>query len=325
MQSESARQRPEIKTFLGARVEELRRLAPKALRTAGAESIHHARVATRRLKSALDLLEPVVPEDARADFAQVLKRLRRALGPLRDNDVMAQHLAEYQKQPTHSSPAQWFLASLNAERKELHRKAQRKAPISTVLKGLGTWWAMEEELDEAAQAAPNLVKHLVSRQLASFVERADRLARLRLEDSSQQHEDVHAVRIDGKRLRYTLELAIPAGFELPASVFRTFKKLQDALGLWHDYVVLGEELMRRALDREVTLHDPHLYGQVLALANRCWRDSESKLNQFSRLWSKTGPIVQSEIIRCLKLQPARTRTVHALASVDGAENTAVAS
>jgi CHAD domain-containing protein len=119
-------------------------------------------------------------------------------------------------------------------------------------------------------------------------------------DRAQAHEDVHALRIDGKLLRYTLELALPIGFHIPPTLFRVFKRLQDALGLWHDYVVLGEQCLRTAMDQQLSLHDPRLYGQVLALAQRCWRDSEMQLDRFCRLWNRSGASVQAEIMAALK-------------------------
>jgi hypothetical protein len=54
-------------------------------------------VTTRRLKAAIDLIEPLLLEDSRRSFARVLRRLRRVLGPIRDVDVMLMHLEEYRK------------------------------------------------------------------------------------------------------------------------------------------------------------------------------------------------------------------------------------
>ncbi len=292
---------PNLATFLDSWVEELRRLAPKALRASDSTAIHHARVTTRRLKAAVDLLQPILPQETLEDFAGVLKKLRRALGPLRDSQVMAGHLESYKRSAKLAPAADWFLKLLETRRKELERKAARKAPVNEVLKDLGAWWAMEQELRGAAQASGSLVKRIVPKRLESFVQRANHLAELRTTDPSQQHDDVHALRIDGKVLRYTMEMAVPAGFDIPAPLFKAFKKLQEALGLWHDYVVLGEEVLRAALDTELPLHDPSLYGDVLMLANRCWRDSETQLNKFAKLWKSGGGEIQAEILKHLDL------------------------
>ena len=72
------------------------------------------------------------------------------------------------------------------------------------------------------------------------------MSRYRAGGASQQHgkgPDVHELRIAGKLLRYTLELAEPLGYQLSPSVLKSFKQLQEALGLWHDDVVLGERAL----------------------------------------------------------------------------------
>ena len=48
----------------------LRQQVPAALKDFDADGIHDARVATRRLKAALDLLEPVLSKGGRKPFAR---------------------------------------------------------------------------------------------------------------------------------------------------------------------------------------------------------------------------------------------------------------
>src|SRR5204863_7520348 len=47
-------------------------------------------------------------------------------------------------------------------------------------------------------------------------------------------------------LPISLELSVPAGYVISGSVLKSFKKLQDALGAWHDYIVLGEVTLQDA-------------------------------------------------------------------------------
>src|SRR4051812_26428693 len=80
--------------YIDELVDALRTLIPKAFKEWDIEAVHQARVSTRRLKAALDLLEPVLSAQQRKPFGQVLKKLRRQLGPLRDLDVMLDHLKD---------------------------------------------------------------------------------------------------------------------------------------------------------------------------------------------------------------------------------------
>src|SRR6185312_16160926 len=72
--------------YLDELVEDLHKNVNKALRAFDADAIHDARVATRRLKAAMGLLESVISSEHRKPFGKVLKKLRRRLGPLRDLD-----------------------------------------------------------------------------------------------------------------------------------------------------------------------------------------------------------------------------------------------
>src|SRR5687767_13460018 len=77
---------PALAQSLDQRVEDLRGLVRRALRSWETDAVHHARVTTRRLKAAIDLLQPLLPEEPRRAFGKALRKLRRALGPLRDLD-----------------------------------------------------------------------------------------------------------------------------------------------------------------------------------------------------------------------------------------------
>src|ERR1700678_3466026 len=81
-------------TYLDGLVEDLRGLIPKAVKQQDEAAVHHARVSTRRLKAALELMEPALSGKCRKPFAAVTKKLRRQLGPLRDLDVMIERLGE---------------------------------------------------------------------------------------------------------------------------------------------------------------------------------------------------------------------------------------
>jgi inorganic triphosphatase YgiF len=71
---------------------DLRGLLDAALRRGEIEAIHDARVATRRIKAALDVLEPALGRSAIKHLRKATRRLRRTLGPLRDSDVMLAQL-----------------------------------------------------------------------------------------------------------------------------------------------------------------------------------------------------------------------------------------
>src|ERR1700677_3092632 len=93
--------------YIDELVEELRGHVPKAMKHWDPGAIHQSRVATRRLKAALDLLRPVLSDEHLKPFSNVSRKLRRRLGPMRDLDVMIGHLGDLKSKP-HAQAIQWL-------------------------------------------------------------------------------------------------------------------------------------------------------------------------------------------------------------------------
>src|SRR5207237_1802689 len=137
-----------------------------------------------------------------------------------------------------------------------------------VLTKLGAWWGLREEVAEAGEAVDSLLADSLHQQLDAFATQAGRLMAgdrrtAGADGEAGPRQDPHQLRIAGKGLRYTLEMAAAQGHKLPAAVIRHFKKMQEALGLWHDYVVLTERAMAVSLDELLPHHDAAMQQKVL--------------------------------------------------------------
>lgn len=291
--------------YLDELVDRLRDLAPLAIREGDINAIHQARVTTRRLKAAIDLFDPVIADDQKAGPLRLLKRLRRRLGPLRDADVMVGHLQYLQTTKRWARPAGWVADRLRRRRDEAFKKAQDKVDVPDLLGRLGQWWGVREQIREAlGEPVELMLRDSLLDQLHDFERAADRLiAGPAAEAGPTDKQDPHELRIAGKALRYTLELAKADGHDMPRSVLRQFKSLQEALGLWHDYVVLGQEAMRTDLEAELALHDSALHREVLNLAVETARRADAKLQQFGRLWQSSGQGIR-QVVESLFSLPA---------------------
>jgi CHAD domain-containing protein len=185
--------------------------------------------------------------------------------------------------------AEWVSRRLDEQRATLRRDAARKLTPRKALARLGAWEDLEREVHEAQPGAGPLLARVAPEQVRAFAARADRLASApAAAPTDAAPDDVHELRVAGKLLRYTLELAEPLGHAVPNSVAKEFKALQEALGLWHDYVVLAEQMLAQALEAGLASHHPELFGQVMELARACWRRSEKHLDQFKALWAQRG-------------------------------------
>jgi len=191
---------------------------------------------------------------------------------------------------------------LHERRAELRRDAARTLTPRKALARLEAWVDLEHEVRDAQSTAGPLLARVAPAQVRTFATRADRVAAGggaapagHADPSDPSPDDVHELRVAGKLLRYTLELAEPLGHEVPRSVAKEFKALQDALGLWHDYVVLTEESLRLAIDAHLASRHPGLFGEVQELARVCWKRSERHLDQFRKLWNERGAALAGHV------------------------------
>jgi CHAD domain-containing protein len=274
-------------------VDELRLNVPKALKEWDQEAIHAARVATRRLKAGLDLMKPVLSGEQTKPFGRVLRKLRRRLGPLRDLDVMIGHLEALAVRNRTQRPAiAWLLERLQKSRIEAREESKKHSSPGHVLARLGTWWGVREEVAAAREAIDSLIAEQLHLQLDSFAERADRLVAASKPVEAAKVDavldDPHQLRIAGKALRYTLEMAEIEGHDLPKKIMKAFKQMQESLGLWHDYVVLSERVMQVSLEALLPHHDAPLQARMLDLAKNLLNRSTKNLTEFATLWSSRG-------------------------------------
>jgi len=84
--------------IVSVRADELTENAQGVLDTGDIERVHDMRVATRRLRAALEIFEPCFPAQAYEETLRQVKRLADALGERRDRDVAIVTLAAFNEQ-----------------------------------------------------------------------------------------------------------------------------------------------------------------------------------------------------------------------------------
>ena len=198
-------------------------------------AVHHARVATRRLREAL----PLVASGAAArKVSRVAKRLTRALGPVRQLDVELLTLAEIERGRDVPRRAVECLAEVVAdERRALHAELVReidRVDVDTVRRRAA---AAARRCDSDRTQRGRAERIARSRQRAA--RRADRLrAAIDVAAGMYVPERLHQVRIAVKKLRYTLEVVRELSGSRALATIRTLKRIQDLLGRLHDLEVL---------------------------------------------------------------------------------------
>jgi CHAD domain-containing protein len=105
------------------RHEEMMSFAQVALEGRDIEGVHDMRVASRRLRAALELFEDVFPRNELRPMLRQVKRLADALGEVRDRDVLLARV-EAERQ-THPPSQRLALEDLEADLREQRDLARR--------------------------------------------------------------------------------------------------------------------------------------------------------------------------------------------------------
>ncbi|WP_246257277.1 CHAD domain-containing protein [Amycolatopsis anabasis] len=239
-------------THVRARLDALARtlLAHEAGTRSGVdpEDLHQMRVAVRRMRSVLKLSGGLLGPAAEPVRAE-LGWLGAALGEVRDYDVLIGHLratvADFEA--VDQLAAQRLVATFVAERGKVKRKLTR-ALNSTRYATLRTSVAQlaRPAVREATEAPPAAVA--ARSDLVGALRKAYRKLHKAVAALGQDpvDDDLHDLRILGKRLRYAAELAKPAARKKQAKDVKALigaaKHLQEVLGDHQDAVVAAERM-----------------------------------------------------------------------------------
>lgn len=206
------------------------------------EGVHQARVATRRLRSDLRTFRPLVDEAWSASLRDELGWLADLLGDVRDGDVLLERLrhrvAELPDAHERSSAAT-VLATLEHERAASRAallEALQSARYLRLLDSLVGAANRPSLREHASEPASDVVPELVRRPWHKLDKRVGKLG------DSPSDEELHAVRIRTKRVRYATEAAEPIVGKPARAFAKAAERLQDVLGELNDAVVAEQWL-----------------------------------------------------------------------------------
>lgn len=213
-----------------------------ALHSDAPEFIHQMRVALRRLRSALRVFAPALPEGSADDLAQHLRALAGELGELRDRDVLQSELVAPLLGTTATPELNELARTLHAIRSEVRERVIRALQDGRQARLMIALLDVLHRLDER-QDAPTLAA-LAKKRLARAHTRMVAAARLA---RSGDIAALHALRIDVKRLRYALEFNLPLLHANRARrALETLAAAQEQLGFINDLSQAGPRLLAAA-------------------------------------------------------------------------------
>ncbi len=94
-----------MRALIGARWEDVWKAVPRAVEGTDIEGVHDVRVASRRLRAAMDVAAPAFPASWYKPLHALAKEITSELGAVRDRDVMLEYLrAEREAAPPNERP-----------------------------------------------------------------------------------------------------------------------------------------------------------------------------------------------------------------------------
>jgi CHAD domain-containing protein len=281
--AESVSSDKKLRAVTQRRLEKFVALFAKVLVSDHPDTIHDARVWSRRLQETFRVWFPKPRTGKNRKLVRTLRQVRRALGNCRNTDVTIGLIDDkLNSARTSAAHTGWDLVKdylrerrerqIARAREELarHDIAQFVSRTQSVLQPNGLQRGPEELLKQSVEAA-----------LAAWNEA------LREVKENPQVDQMHAVRIAGKRLRYRAELLAELGDASAKPRVKSLKLLQDALGNWHDRYVLLQLIAEFIGRPDFLVENPEAGRALLAQMKREQRKNELATSAILKRAEKT--------------------------------------
>jgi len=249
------------------------------------EGVHQFRVTLRRMRSALSLFRNAIPKSTRKYWSDELRWVAGELGMARDLDVFISEGLSAVAEDLPLSGSESLLRLAEARRAEVYAQQVRAMLDSDRYRRFRDEFAVWFERKEWEKADPSkkeskaLSTNLIpfSRELMDKQER--KVLAVGSHVDRYAAEEMHSLRIQCKKLRYSAEFFSPLFMGMDAFIGH-MKGLQDLLGLMNDVAVM--KLLLDDLLKDETNHESLVYAGGLIGWRTC--DYHHMLNRFDSFW-----------------------------------------
>ncbi len=250
------------------------------------EELHEMRVASRRLRAALSLFADVLPAGVIA-LQGDLSWLGRVLGAVRDVDVELEQLDNSMATASQArADALAALRPLLEEQRRSSRSVMLEALDSSRYTSFVRRFRRTLRAQHARRSGPAslparaVAPDLIEARFRRFRKRADRIG------PDSPASAYHRLRIDTKRLRYSLEFFAGLYPDRTQRLIRRLVALQDVLGLHQDADISGRRLRRLAVEHGTELPA----DTIFAMGEIAEHDRQSMIelrSQFPAAYART--------------------------------------
>jgi len=257
------------------------------------EYVHNMRVATRQMRAVLRMFAGAFEKEARVRLMVEIRWIANVLGAVRDLDVYIAAVPVYLEKLEAEPPDYRFYMKKLEEQLAGARKALLEA-----LDG-DRYAALKKRLEEFTAAPPfsqerDVLRRTAKKAVGALGKRVVKIAR-----KARSDEDLHAVRIALKRLRYGVEFLRGLTPKRMGRLAETAAAFQDILGRHNDATVACRRVREAIKDRRMGGMQFLLLGYLLACQRlaaidarleffRKWRGKSGRrlVNDFGRLLGK---------------------------------------
>jgi len=257
--------------------------AETGTREGDVESVHKMRVATRRMRAAWRVFNGAYRPRLQKRYVAELREVAQTLGAVRDMDVQLERLDAYAKGQSESAVE--GLATLVEEFQR--RRDEARDHLLDLLASKDYESFVTDYLSfvdtpgaGASHDGPSIVRDAAAGRIWRAYER------LRTHNDLVPFADVpalHALRIESKRLRYTLEFFAEVMPQSAAALVTELTQVQDHLGLLNDASV-SVGLTRTWLLERASQLSPETRRAAGAYLTSSERDVERLKRGFTRPW-----------------------------------------
>ncbi|MGI5502217.1 CHAD domain-containing protein [Lentzea sp. CA-135723] len=234
------------------------------------DAVHQMRVATRRMRSALQAFGKIVDREQTRTLTDELKWLASVLGTSRDLEVLRMRFTD----GLHALPPELVLGDVAARVTRHFAPLEAKAHKDSVAAlDSERYFALLNSIDTLLGTPP--LTSAASGKARDVLPRLVEKARRRLDDrveealaTSDSDEPLHEARKAAKRLRYSAEVAEPALGKHAKALRKRAKDVQTLLGDHQDSVVARPVLLELGRGDENGFTFGLLYGQEVELAHK---------------------------------------------------------
>ncbi|MGI9536871.1 MAG: CHAD domain-containing protein [Desulfocapsaceae bacterium] len=274
-------------------VGDMQKNLPGIIADIDSEFLHDFRISVRRTRSLLSLMKKILPREQCRYFQDEFRWLGSITGPLRDIDVYLLEKEDYLSllPAVLDDGMSTFFDQLETSRAGELKALQTHLSSERFGKLLSDWNNFLSDPDSElfkgsrAESCRTYADTMILKRFRSFIRDGNRIS-----DASAD-EELHQLRINGKKFRYLLEFFKSFYDEKQVSEFLKYmKRLQDNLGVFNDLSVqqnmLGGQLDGLRAKNLQTISFAASLGGLIAILSEKHRvvrsEFESTYSEFSR-------------------------------------------